>query len=251
MPASATQATIAKVTTAEIARQASPSSSPASSPTIPAELRPTCVGPERGPIPGIASTHCRKRPVPCHVRRSWHVIRLITLRRQGHPDSVGPFRAGCRPVRAPRLRPSALRTGRRPATASGRRCGKMRAAGASLEPEAHAAYRAKVAAFFRLKPRTRSDDRWAPRCCATGCMTWTASSAARWPTACSPCCLLAAMPAIHAFSARLRDEVDLQMLTTELLAVVEQTMQPLRVSLWLQPPGSVPRPERGARAPGA
>ena len=40
---------------------------------------------------------------------------------------------------------------------------------------------------------------------------------------------------IATFSARLRDEVDLDTLTAELLAVVEQTMQPTRVSLWLRP----------------
>jgi hypothetical protein len=41
---------------------------------------------------------------------------------------------------------------------------------------------------------------------------------------------------IAAFSARLREEVDLATLTAELLAVVEQTMQPTRASLWLRPP---------------
>ncbi len=40
---------------------------------------------------------------------------------------------------------------------------------------------------------------------------------------------------IQAFSARLRDEIDLDTLTGELLAVVDQTMQPIQVSLWLRP----------------
>jgi hypothetical protein len=41
---------------------------------------------------------------------------------------------------------------------------------------------------------------------------------------------------IAAFSARLREGVDLATLTGDLLAVVEQTMQPTTVSLWLRPP---------------
>jgi hypothetical protein len=47
---------------------------------------------------------------------------------------------------------------------------------------------------------------------------------------------------IAAFSARLRQEVDLDALTGELLAVVQETMQPTRASLWLRPPE--PRPAR-------
>jgi hypothetical protein len=40
---------------------------------------------------------------------------------------------------------------------------------------------------------------------------------------------------IQAFSGRLRQQIDLDTLTTELLGVAEQTMQPTRVSLWLRP----------------
>jgi hypothetical protein len=40
---------------------------------------------------------------------------------------------------------------------------------------------------------------------------------------------------IDAFSERLRQEVDLDTLSAELLAVVEQTMQPTQVTLWLRP----------------
>jgi hypothetical protein len=42
---------------------------------------------------------------------------------------------------------------------------------------------------------------------------------------------------ITAFSARLRDQVDLDTLSSELLAVVDQTMQPTRTALWLRPRG--------------
>jgi hypothetical protein len=49
---------------------------------------------------------------------------------------------------------------------------------------------------------------------------------------------------IAAFSARLRDQVDLDTLTAELLAVVDQTMQPTQASLWLRPQAH-PRPSVG------
>ena len=44
-----------------------------------------------------------------------------------------------------------------------------------------------------------------------------------------------AATSIQAFSSRLRDQIDLDTLSTELLAVVDQTMEPTRVSLWLRP----------------
>ena len=40
---------------------------------------------------------------------------------------------------------------------------------------------------------------------------------------------------IEEFSTRLRDQIDLDALSTEVLAVVDQTMEPTRVSLWLRP----------------
>ena len=50
---------------------------------------------------------------------------------------------------------------------------------------------------------------------------------------------------VEAFSARLRDEVDLDALPAELLVVVDQTIQPTRASLWLRPSAQV-----GPRAQG-
>jgi hypothetical protein len=54
---------------------------------------------------------------------------------------------------------------------------------------------------------------------------------------------------IEVFSTRLRDQVDLDTLSGELLAVVDQTMEPTRVSLWLRPslPGSSHTPRSEAR----
>jgi hypothetical protein len=48
---------------------------------------------------------------------------------------------------------------------------------------------------------------------------------------------------VERFSARLRDQVDLATLSAELLAVVDQTMQPTAASLWLRPsaPGQAAR----------
>jgi hypothetical protein len=48
---------------------------------------------------------------------------------------------------------------------------------------------------------------------------------------------------VQGFAARLRDQVDLDALRVELLGVVDQTMQPVRSSLWLRPLASE-RPPR-------
>jgi hypothetical protein len=40
---------------------------------------------------------------------------------------------------------------------------------------------------------------------------------------------------VEGFTVRLRDEVNLDVLSAELLAVIDQTMEPIRVSLWLRP----------------
>jgi hypothetical protein len=39
---------------------------------------------------------------------------------------------------------------------------------------------------------------------------------------------------IEAFTARLHDQIDLDTLSAELIAVVDQTMEPTRLSLWLR-----------------
>jgi hypothetical protein len=53
---------------------------------------------------------------------------------------------------------------------------------------------------------------------------------------------------IAAFSARLRQQVDLDTLTAELLAVVAQTMQPTSVSLWLRPSVTASQEQRSTAA---
>jgi uncharacterized membrane protein len=47
---------------------------------------------------------------------------------------------------------------------------------------------------------------------------------------------------IETFSARLRDQVDLDTLAGELLVVANKTMEPRTVSLWLRPPDEVSKP---------
>jgi hypothetical protein len=43
---------------------------------------------------------------------------------------------------------------------------------------------------------------------------------------------------VAAFAARLREQVDPDVLTAELLAVVYDTIQPTQASLWLRPPAA-------------
>ena len=57
---------------------------------------------------------------------------------------------------------------------------------------------------------------------------------------------------IEAFSARLRDQIDLETLSAELMAVVDQSIEPTRVSLWLRPSAhgsSSPAPSRAGAWP--
>jgi hypothetical protein len=50
---------------------------------------------------------------------------------------------------------------------------------------------------------------------------------------------------VEGFAARLRDQVDLDVLHSELLAVVDLTMQPTRASLWLRPSSTAGRAGHG------
>jgi hypothetical protein len=45
---------------------------------------------------------------------------------------------------------------------------------------------------------------------------------------------------IQAFAVRLRQQLDLEALTAELLMVVDQTMEPTQASLWLRPTQQTP-----------
>jgi hypothetical protein len=47
---------------------------------------------------------------------------------------------------------------------------------------------------------------------------------------------------VEAFAARLREQVDLNVLSAELLAVVDHTVQPTEASLWLRPPATLRLP---------
>jgi hypothetical protein len=53
---------------------------------------------------------------------------------------------------------------------------------------------------------------------------------------------------VQAFSVRLRQQVDLDTLTAELLAVIDQTMQPTQASLWLRPSPAASGARRDAYA---
>jgi hypothetical protein len=52
---------------------------------------------------------------------------------------------------------------------------------------------------------------------------------------------------IAAFSVRLREQLDLDTLTAELLAVVDQTMEPTQASLWLRPAARQPQAHSDSR----
>jgi hypothetical protein len=53
---------------------------------------------------------------------------------------------------------------------------------------------------------------------------------------------IAVVAPLTAFVARLREQVDLDTLRAELLALVDHTMQPARTSIWLRPPATPERP---------
>ena len=56
---------------------------------------------------------------------------------------------------------------------------------------------------------------------------------------------------IAEFSVRLRQQVDLDSLRSELLSVVDQTMQPTEVSLWLRPSSIVTGNVQYGASPGS
>jgi hypothetical protein len=53
---------------------------------------------------------------------------------------------------------------------------------------------------------------------------------------------------IEAFATRLREQLDLDALSTELLGVVDQTMQPTKASVWLRRPTDMPENQGDAVA---
>jgi hypothetical protein len=54
---------------------------------------------------------------------------------------------------------------------------------------------------------------------------------------------------LDAFSSRLRDEVDLDQLTDDLVAVIEESLQPEHASLWLRPAPSPHRKRAAEQSP--
>ena len=98
-------------------------------------------------------------------------------------------------------------------------------------------YAAVVLGLGRLLPESSSLVVAAATLAVAAVFQPRAAASRRWSTAASTATATTPPGPSPPSAARLRDQVDLTTLTDELLAVVDQTMQPTRASLWLRASG--------------